>query len=123
MSLGHELDEPVVLYGFNLLQWSKADTEVPIPSPLLIQDNLNVYEDLVSFHIQFYTNPKIVFGKIITKSFAVICKHRCLYISHGYGSLHSSVTSQPKTIGHFTAYPKQIHSLLFTCRCVLPPGF
>ena len=26
----------------------------------------------------------------------------------GYGSLHSSVTSQPKTIGHFTAYPKQI---------------
>ena len=25
-----------------------------------------------------------------------------------YGSLHSSVTSQPKTIGHFTAYPKQI---------------
>ena len=26
----------------------------------------------------------------------------------GYGSLHSSVTSQPKPIGHFTAYPKQI---------------
>ena len=26
----------------------------------------------------------------------------------GYGSLHISVTSQPKTIGHFTAYPKQI---------------
>ena len=25
-----------------------------------------------------------------------------------YGSLHSSVTSQPKTIGHFKAYPKQI---------------
>ena len=32
------------------------------------------------------------------------------YMSHinGYGSLHSSVTSQPKTIGHFTAYAKQI---------------
>ena len=32
------------------------------------------------------------------------------FIDHnsGYGSLHSSVTSQPKTIGHFTAYPKQI---------------
>ena len=30
------------------------------------------------------------------------------YSTDGYGSLHSSVTSQPKTIGHFTAYPKQI---------------
>ena len=28
--------------------------------------------------------------------------------SLGYGSLHSSVTSQPKPIGHFTAYLKQI---------------
>ena len=27
---------------------------------------------------------------------------------YGYGSLHSSVTSQPKAIGQFTAHPKQI---------------
>ena len=35
--------------------------------------------------------------------FLYICNCIC-----GYGSLHSSVTSQPKTIGHFTSYPKQI---------------
>ena len=29
-------------------------------------------------------------------------------VINGCGSLHSSVTSQPKTISHFTAYPKQI---------------
>ena len=45
----------------------------------------------------------------------------------GYGSLHSSVTSQPKTIGHFTAYQKQIqfdfgHFTAYYLLCVLPPG-
>ena len=50
----------------------------------------------------------------------------------GYVSLHSSVTSQPKTIGHFTLHSLSktnwiwfwsLHSLLFTCRFVLPQGF
>ena len=53
-------------------------------------------------------------------------RQTCIY---GYGSLHSSATSQPKTIGHFTAYPKQIQfyfghftAYYLLARCVFPPA-
>ena len=63
VSLGHELEEPVPC-GFSLLKLSKADTELPILSLLLIQENL--YDELVSFHIQFI--KKYIFLKILTNS-------------------------------------------------------
>ena len=44
----------------------KADTELPILFPLLIQENL--YEELVSFHIKVYTKPKILLCGILTNS-------------------------------------------------------